>query len=98
MREDRPGEGSGRASGEGAGLVQRRAVVFPDGTLRRKDAACYLGLSPSCLARHASMGTGPRYTVFRGKSYYRKADLDAWKAGLTTVVEPRQPLLPPDAA
>jgi hypothetical protein len=44
------------------------------------------------------MGTGPRYVVFRGKSYYKRADLDAWRAGLTTVVEPRQPLLPPDAA
>lgn len=94
MEDDRQADGGGPAGG----LVQRVAVIFPDGTLRRRDAALYLGLSPSCLARHASEGTGPRYTVFRGKSFYKKSDLDRWRMGLTKVVEPRQPLLPPDDA
>ncbi|MFZ1412959.1 MAG: hypothetical protein WAS73_00035 [Defluviicoccus sp.] len=85
-------------AGDGGGVVQRRVTVYPDGTLKRLDAALYLGLSGSCLAHHARRGTGPKYFVFRGKSFYRRTDLDAWKASLSREVDPRQPLLPADAA
>lgn len=81
-------------AGDSGGIVQRRVTFFPDGTCRRRDAAHYLGLTQSTLAHHARRGTGPRYFLFQGRSYYRRTDLDDWKARNTRVVEPKAAAVP----
>lgn len=66
-----------------AGNVVLREIeveIFPDGTMTRENAARYLGISVHTLAGWAHLKTGPRYMKLRRKTYYRKADLDAWKA------------------
>lgn len=45
--------------------------------LTRKDAARYLGVSVSTLARWAMQGTGPAYSK-AGQVRYRLSDLDAF--------------------
>lgn len=45
--------------------------------LTRKDAARYLGISVSTLARWAMEGTGPAYSK-AGRVRYRLSDLDAF--------------------
>ncbi len=61
-------------------LRQIEVEVFPDGTMTRENAARYLGISRHTLATWAHLKTGPRYMKLRRKSYYRKSDLDDWKA------------------
>lgn len=46
--------------------------------LRPKEAAHYLSLGLSTLARYRMSGTGPVYSKIGGKVVYRRADLDAW--------------------
>jgi excisionase family DNA binding protein len=47
-----------------------------EGTLSRADAAAYLGVSISTLARWASNNEGPPYYVVGAKARYRYSDLD----------------------
>ena len=47
-----------------------------EGTLTRAEAAAYLGVSISTLARWASYGNGPPYYVVGAKARYRHSDLD----------------------
>jgi len=49
--------------------------------LRPKEAAHYLNLGLSTLARHRMSGTGPVYSKIGGKVVYRRADLDRWVEG-----------------
>lgn len=65
--------------------------LFEAYPLTRKEAARYLNLSASTLARYACYGVGPRY--YRGPSnaagvIYYKADLDAWREANWTEVRP----------
>jgi predicted DNA-binding transcriptional regulator AlpA len=46
--------------------------------LKPADAAAYLKLSQSTLAKLRLYGTGPRYTKVGRAVRYRRADLDAW--------------------
>jgi len=46
--------------------------------LKPADAAAYLQLSPSTLAKLRLYGTGPRYTKAGRAVRYRRADLDSW--------------------
>ncbi len=57
--------------------VQSSVNVLPDGRVRTKDAAAYLGLAEKTLAMMRSKGTGPPF-VKRGKVFYFVDDLDAW--------------------
>ncbi len=61
-------------------LRQVEVEIFPDGTMTRDNAARYLGISRHTLAAWAHLKTGPRYMKLRRKTYYRKTDLDDWKA------------------
>ena len=61
-------------------LREIEVEVFPDGTMTRENAARYLGVSPHTLAGWAHLKIGPRYMKLRRKTYYRKVDLDTWKA------------------
>jgi hypothetical protein len=83
---------------DSGGIVQRRVAFFPDGTCRRRDAALYCGLTQSTLAHHARRGTGPKYFIFQGRAFYRRTDLDVWKAANTRVVEPKPAAVPADEA
>lgn len=47
-----------------------------ESTLSRADAAAYLGVSISTLARWASNNEGPPYYVVGAKARYRYSDLD----------------------
>lgn len=49
--------------------------------LRQADAARYLGISESTLAKlrmRSNRHAGPRYSKVSGCVIYRKADLDGW--------------------
>jgi hypothetical protein len=46
--------------------------------LKPVDAAGYLQLSPSTLAKMRLYGTGPRYTKAGRAVRYRRSDLDLW--------------------
>lgn len=46
--------------------------------LSRMEAAHYLGVSGSTLARWAMLGEGPRFHKVGGKARYKIADLDTY--------------------
>ena len=50
-----------------------------DISLPQPDAARYLGLSQSFLAKARCSGFGPRYCKLGRRVAYRKSDLDAWR-------------------
>jgi predicted DNA-binding transcriptional regulator AlpA len=64
--------------------------------MKPADAAIYLRLSRSTLAKLRLYGTGPRYTKVGRAVRYRRADLDAWinarYAGSTIDADHRLPL------
>jgi len=62
------------------GLRQVEAEVLPDQTLKRKDAAAFLGVRPATLSRWAVRGEGPAYFRLGKFVFYRLADLVAYKA------------------
>jgi hypothetical protein len=57
-----------------------RVFVHPDGRMDRKNAALYLGCAAKTLADWATKGSGPAYVSVGGRSFYFRADLDAWIA------------------
>lgn len=61
--------------------------------LRQADAARYLGISESTLAKlrmRSNRHTGPRYSKVSGCVIYRKSDLDGWlKDNLVGATEPK---------
>jgi hypothetical protein len=64
----------------------------PDTRLNRKDLAAALEargltISTATLARRASRGEGPPYTLFCGRAVYRWEDALAWAAA--TLAKPR---------
>jgi len=50
-----------------------------DIALPQPDAARYLGMSESFLAKSRCYGSGPRYCKLGRRVAYRKSDLDAWR-------------------
>ena len=50
-----------------------------DRSFPQPDAARYLGLSKSFLAKARCSGFGPRYCKLGRRVAYRKSDLDAWR-------------------
>jgi hypothetical protein len=58
-----------------------RVRVLPDGSMRRADAARYLGYSEKTLANMATRGEGPPPLKVRGRVFYRLNDLDAFVRG-----------------
>jgi predicted DNA-binding transcriptional regulator AlpA len=52
--------------------------IMPDGRLRRRDAALYLGFSEKTLANYAYRGLGPRAVKVGGRVFYYVDDLDAF--------------------
>lgn len=52
-------------------------MMFPDGRMDGKNAACYLGLKEKTLAMMRGNGTGPKF-IKRGRIFYFKEDLDNW--------------------
>jgi hypothetical protein len=80
------------ADGGGAvGLRQVEAEVLPDGTLKRSEAAKFLGHNPQTLARWAVRGEGPPYFRLGKFVFYRLADLKAYKAKHAVERLPKQP-------
>ncbi len=75
------------------GLRQVEAEVLPDGTLRRPDAAAFLGVRPQTLSRWAVRGEGPPYFRLGKFVFYRLADLVAYKAKRAVERLPKQPEL-----
>ena len=55
--------------------------ILPDGRMRRKDAALYLGLSPKTLANLAVKNEGPRFFRIGRWPFYFKDDLDHFIRG-----------------
>lgn len=47
---------------------------------RRKEAADYLGISVALLAKLATTGGGPPYSLLGNAVVYAREDLDAWFA------------------
>jgi hypothetical protein len=63
-------------------------AINPDRPLSRSAAGAWLrdnyGLgSQSFLAKHAMIGDGPAFTMFRNKAIYRMADLRSWAESLS---------------
>jgi len=50
-----------------------------DVSLTPADAARYLALSSSCLAKKRCYGGGPRFCKLGRRVTYRRSDLDAWR-------------------
>ena len=51
--------------------------------LKRPDASAYVGergllIAKGTLAKLATLGGGPKYSLFCGRAYYLPDDLDAW--------------------
>lgn len=65
-------------------VVRRRKPVEPvvpeDRLLHRREAAAYLAMAPSTLAKMAVFGTGPTYVKMGRSVRYRRSALDAWLA------------------
>jgi excisionase family DNA binding protein len=63
-------------------IAQSSAIAMtgylPDDLLKPEEAAAYLRLSKSTLAKMRLSGTGPRYQKFGRAVRYRRRDLDAW--------------------
>jgi hypothetical protein len=57
-----------------------RVDVLDDGTVTRAEAAKMLGMTASALKSMATRREGPAFKIFRGKAFYREADLRAWRA------------------
>ena len=53
-------------------------MIPPIAYLTAREAACYLRLSLSTLAKYRVSGGGPAYVKAGRKILYRRADLDAW--------------------
>lgn len=81
------------AAGDAVGLRQVEAEVLPDQTLKRKDAAAFLGVRPQTLSRWAVRGEGPAYFRLGKFVFYRLADLVAYKARHAVERPPKQPEL-----
>ena len=67
--------------------------MLPDQTLKRKDAAAFLGVRPATLSRWAVRGEGPPYFRLGKFVFYRLADLKAYKAKHAVERPPKQPEL-----
>jgi helix-turn-helix protein len=55
-------------------------TITPDGRLRTRDAAAYLGVSTKTLAAWRRAGVGPRFRKFPQLVFYHQRDLDQWIA------------------
>ena len=58
-------------------IEQETVTILPNGRLRAKEAAKYLGLSEKTLASYRCDGKGPAF-IKQGGVFYRKEDLDNW--------------------
>jgi predicted DNA-binding transcriptional regulator AlpA len=68
--------------------IQSPPIETAPALLDTKTAAVYLGKSPSFLIKSRCVGRtiGPRFVRLGGTVCYRRSDLDAWIAGLTSYV------------
>jgi len=64
-------------------------IMFPDGRLRSRDAAAYLGISPKTLATWRTRGEGPVF-IKLGRIFYYKSDVDAWLSQAARVTSTAQ--------
>ncbi len=55
---------------EHSGIEQRKVLVLPDGWMDRKNAAAFLGRTPSTLAEWQRLGRGPESKLRGGRRYY----------------------------
>lgn len=54
--------------------------IYPDGRLKAKDAAEYLGFSEGTLANWRTLGEGPIHFKRGNRVFYYKTHLDDWLA------------------
>jgi predicted DNA-binding transcriptional regulator AlpA len=59
-------------------------VTPPPGVLQARDAARFVGLSESTLAKLRLNGNGPTYCKLGRRAVYRPADLEQWLQSRTT--------------
>jgi len=62
-------------------MTSTKVHILPDGRMRPRDTAEYVGISPKTLAIWRSMGVGPPFIKvgYRGgRVFYYKNDLDTW--------------------
>ena len=57
-----------------------RVFVHPDGRVDRKNAALFIGCSPTTLADWAMKGSGPKYAILGGRAFYFLDDIEEWVA------------------
>ncbi len=62
-------------------LTQIQVSILPDGRMRRREAAKYIGVAYRTLIGWDQEKKGPRSLLVGGLRFYRKADLDAFVAG-----------------
>ena len=66
-----------------------------DNALTEDEAARYLGVSPSFLAKHRVSGDGPQFVKYGGKRVvYLRSDLEAWRDAqrrTSTMSDPTSP-------
>jgi predicted DNA-binding transcriptional regulator AlpA len=54
--------------------------MAPDNAMAEKEAAQFLGVSPSFLAKRRVSGDGPQFVKYGGKRVvYLRLDLEAWR-------------------
>jgi hypothetical protein len=59
--------------------MNSNSEVNPGGVLLPRDAASYIGLAPSTLAKLRCWGGGPEYLKLGRKIVYERGPLDAWR-------------------
>lgn len=55
--------------------------VLPDGRVKRRDAARFLGVSPKTMAEWQSHGKGPQSRLVGGRRFYQLTDLQSFVGG-----------------
>lgn len=69
-----------------------------DNAMGEKDAARFLGVSPSFLAKRRVSGDGPNFVKYGGKRVvYLRSDLEAWRDAQRRTSTPTTSDQPPPA-
>lgn len=60
--------------------MEMKPNIFPDGRMKPKDAALYVGFNDGTLANWRITGKGPRFIKKNNRIFYYRKDLDEWMA------------------
>ena len=59
-------------------MTEHTLHIYPDGRMKPKDTACYIGLSKGTLANWRTLGKGPKFTLIGGRIFYYQSEVNDW--------------------